>query len=59
MTMINGVENPCSKCGKAMKGNTLFVTCKELGNVHGENCECCLPVGSGCYRKIKKQEMKA
>ena len=54
LTMINNVLNPCSYCGKAMpKGKEIYVSCQELGFTHGRECDCGLPVGSGCYRKIK------
>ena len=57
--IVNGVVNPCSKCGKSIpKGKELFVSCREMGNVHGRDCECWLEVGSGCYQKIKAKARK-
>lgn len=54
--IVNGVVNPCSKCGKSIpKGKELFASCREMGNVHGKECECWLVVGAGCYQKIKAQ----
>ncbi len=56
--IINGVRNPCSLCGKAMKKNVKYVKCQLLDNCHGENCDCELPVGAACYKKIMKRSGK-
>ena len=52
--MVNGVENPCAKCGKAMKEEKHFVPCVTLDECHGKDCECFLAVGPTCYKKIMK-----
>lgn len=53
-TLINGVENPCSLCGKPMKEYVKYVKCQLIGNCHGNKCNCELPVGPACYRKLMK-----
>ncbi len=53
--MVNGVENPCAKCGKAMKEEKHFVPCVTLDECHGKDCECFLAVGPTCYKKIMKE----
>ena len=57
--MVNGIINPCSRCGKAIpKGKELFVSCQELNFTHGKSCNCQLQVGAGCYKIVKNKEAK-
>jgi hypothetical protein len=46
---------PCAVCGKTLLGKkgSLFVTCRQLGNVHGDECECMLQVGRDCYARLE------
>ena len=47
---------PCAVCEKPIRpGREKYVSCEELDFTHGHNCNCQLPVGSDCYRKIKKK----
>jgi len=56
---INGVENPCMICGKAIPtGKVKYLTCQELGFIHGKKCNCQIEIGSGCYRKFKRKAIK-
>jgi len=53
--VINGVLNPCAMCGKPIPtGKEIYVSCQDLDQCHGEDCDCGLVVGSGCYHKLRR-----
>lgn len=48
-----GTVNPCGVCGKELKKGKKFVylSCKEMGYGHGNDCVCYFPVGAACAKK--------
>lgn len=61
------VEDECSCCGKVLKRQAadgysgqisgLHITCKGLGDVHGDDCDCILPIGTTCAKKYPKNSL--
>jgi hypothetical protein len=60
MTLVNGINNPCCYCGRALKDEeNLFIKCIELpSKPHGNNCDCYLAIGGTCLMKIQKEKLK-
>ena len=51
-------NNWCTICDKDIYDvkSAIYVKCINLpSKPHGENCDCELLVGNGCYRKIMKE----
>ena len=53
----------CALCGAELNAEPKhFINCRDdLDETHGKDCNCWLPVGSGCWRKIdsvRRSEIK-
>jgi hypothetical protein len=52
------MNTKCSLCKKPFKDiadiGPYFIKCQLIDNCHGLDCECLLPVGPSCYKKLMK-----